>query len=101
MRPPATTTAGAAKQRRVELAVGGRCCWFRQFGRQIRRVTICLMPRIDETPVPRRVAKPWGYEIWYALTDRYAGKILHVDRGHRLSLQYHERKDESCYLLTG
>lgn len=49
----------------------------------------------------RRVEKPWGYEIWYALTEDYAGKILHVDRGHRLSLQYHERKDESCYLLTG
>jgi mannose-6-phosphate isomerase-like protein (cupin superfamily) len=56
---------------------------------------------VDDSPLPRRVAKPWGYEIWYALTDRYAGKILHVNRGHRLSLQYHERKDESCYLLTG
>lgn len=49
----------------------------------------------------RRVEKPWGYEIWYALTEDYAGKILHVDRGHRLSLQFHEQKDESCYLLTG
>jgi mannose-6-phosphate isomerase len=49
----------------------------------------------------RRVEKPWGYEIWYALTEHYAGKILHLDRGHRLSLQFHERKDESCYLLTG
>jgi mannose-6-phosphate isomerase-like protein (cupin superfamily) len=35
------------------------------------------------------------------LTERYAGKVLHVDRGHRLSLQFHERKDESCYLLSG
>jgi len=51
--------------------------------------------------VPRRVEKPWGYEIWYALTDNYAGKILHVKRGHRLSLQFHEHKDESCYVLTG
>jgi mannose-6-phosphate isomerase len=49
----------------------------------------------------QRVEKPWGYEIWYALTENYAGKILHVDQGHRLSLQFHERKDESCYLLTG
>ena len=49
----------------------------------------------------RRVQKPWGYEIWYALTENYAGKILHVDRGCRLSLQFHERKDESCYLLNG
>ncbi len=51
--------------------------------------------------LPRRVEKPWGHEIWYALTDRYAGKILHVEAGHRLSLQYHERKDESCYVLSG
>lgn len=51
--------------------------------------------------LPRRVDKPWGYELWYALTDRYAGKILHVDHGHSLSLQYHERKDESNYLLRG
>jgi mannose-6-phosphate isomerase len=35
------------------------------------------------------------------LTERYAGKVLHVERGHRLSLQFHERKDESCYLLSG
>jgi mannose-6-phosphate isomerase len=49
----------------------------------------------------QRVEKPWGYEIWYALTESYAGKILHVNQGHRLSLQVHERKDESCYLLTG
>jgi mannose-6-phosphate isomerase-like protein (cupin superfamily) len=51
--------------------------------------------------LPRRVDKPWGYELWYALTDRYAGKILHVDAGHRLSLQYHDEKDESSYLLSG
>jgi mannose-6-phosphate isomerase-like protein (cupin superfamily) len=51
--------------------------------------------------LPRRVDKPWGYELWWALTDRYAGKILHVDAGHRLSLQYHDAKDESSYLLSG
>ena len=51
--------------------------------------------------LPRRVDKPWGYELWYALTDRYAGKILHVDAGHRLSLQFHQHKDESSYLLAG
>ncbi len=47
------------------------------------------------------MTKPWGYELWYAHTHAYAGKLLHVDRGHRLSLQYHETKDESCYLLSG
>jgi mannose-6-phosphate isomerase len=52
-------------------------------------------------PLPRRVQKPWGYEIWYALTEQYAGKILHVNQGHRLSLQFHERKDETSYVLSG
>ncbi len=54
-----------------------------------------------EPTIPRHVQKPWGYEIWWAVTDEYVGKILHVDEGHRLSLQYHEQKDESCYLLSG
>jgi mannose-6-phosphate isomerase-like protein (cupin superfamily) len=48
-----------------------------------------------------QVAKPWGYELWFADTEHYAGKILHVRRGESLSLQYHERKDESSYLLSG
>jgi len=51
--------------------------------------------------LPRRVEKPWGHEIWWAHTEHYAGKILHVQAGHRLSLQYHHEKDESCYLLSG
>lgn len=55
----------------------------------------------EEHPLPRFVRKPWGHEIWYALTDHYAGKLLHVEGGQRLSLQFHERKDESCYLLSG
>ncbi|MDQ6891975.1 MAG: cupin domain-containing protein [Acidobacteriota bacterium] len=49
----------------------------------------------------RRVEKPWGYEIVFAENERYAGKILHVDAGHALSLQYHERKDETLYVLKG
>jgi quercetin dioxygenase-like cupin family protein len=51
--------------------------------------------------LPHRVDKPWGHELWWALTDAYAGKILHVEAGHRLSLQFHEQKDESAYLLRG
>jgi mannose-6-phosphate isomerase len=51
--------------------------------------------------LPHKVDKPWGYELWWALTDDYAGKILHIERGHRLSLQFHEAKDESAYLLAG
>ena len=45
--------------------------------------------------------KPWGHELWFALTDRYAGKLLHVRAGQRLSIQYHEEKDETSYLLSG
>src|SRR5688500_13736758 len=52
-------------------------------------------------PVPRRVEKPWGHELIWAHTDRYVGKILHVKAGHALSLQYHERKDETIHLLRG
>jgi mannose-6-phosphate isomerase-like protein (cupin superfamily) len=50
---------------------------------------------------PRRVDKPWGHELWWAQTDRYVGKVLHVKAGHKLSLQYHERKDETIYLWSG
>jgi mannose-6-phosphate isomerase len=58
---------------------------------------------MDITPddLPVTVKKPWGYEIWYAWTDQYVGKIIHVDTGHRLSLQYHVEKDETSYLLKG
>lgn len=48
-----------------------------------------------------RIDKPWGYELILAHTERYVGKILHVDAGHALSLQYHERKDETLYLFRG
>ena len=49
----------------------------------------------------KHVPKPWGHETIWALTDRYCGKILHVKAGHALSVQYHERKDETVYLLSG
>ncbi len=45
--------------------------------------------------------KPWGEEIWFAYTDKYAGKILKVTKGHRYSLQYHEHKIETQYLYKG
>jgi mannose-6-phosphate isomerase len=50
---------------------------------------------------PERVEKPWGYELIWALTDRYAGKLLVVRAGQQLSLQFHREKDESWYLLEG
>src|SRR5919109_1505149 len=51
--------------------------------------------------VPYRVEKPWGHELIWARTDRYVGKILHIEPGHVLSLQYHNKKDESIYVLAG
>lgn len=53
------------------------------------------------TELPYRVEKPWGHEVIWARTDRYVGKILHVEAGHVLSLQYHNLKDESIYVLSG
>jgi mannose-6-phosphate isomerase-like protein (cupin superfamily) len=47
------------------------------------------------------VEKPWGHELIWARTDRYAGKILHVKAGHVLSCQYHNRKDETMHVLRG
>ena len=50
---------------------------------------------------PRRVEKPWGHELWWAQTESYAGKLLYVNAGHELSLQFHREKDETSYLLSG
>jgi mannose-6-phosphate isomerase len=49
----------------------------------------------------RIVEKPWGHEEIWAETPRYAGKILHINSGHRLSRQYHERKEETIRVLSG
>jgi quercetin dioxygenase-like cupin family protein len=49
----------------------------------------------------RRVDKPWGYELHWAHTDRYVGKLIHVNKGHALSLQYHNKKDETIFLWAG
>jgi mannose-6-phosphate isomerase len=50
---------------------------------------------------PRRVEKPWGYELIWALTDVYCGKLLFVRAGHSLSLQFHREKDEAWYIQSG
>ncbi len=50
---------------------------------------------------PKRTEKPWGYELLYAHTDQYVGKVLHINKGGRLSLQYHCEKDETIYLYKG
>ena len=48
-----------------------------------------------------RVEKPWGYELHWAKTDKYVGKVIHVNAGHALSLQYHNRKEETILLWAG
>jgi len=49
----------------------------------------------------RRVEKPWGYELIFAHTDRYVGKLLHIEPGAALSLQFHQRKDETFFVARG
>ena len=49
----------------------------------------------------KRVEKPWGYELHWALTARYVGKILHINAGHALSLQSHNVKEEPILLWSG
>jgi mannose-6-phosphate isomerase len=50
---------------------------------------------------PRRVDKPWGYELLWAVAEQYVGKVLFVEAGHSLSLQFHREKDESWYVQSG
>ena len=53
--------------------------------------------RLEDTRVP----KPWGYEDRWAITERYLGKILHINAGEALSLQYHNAKDECILIVKG
>jgi mannose-6-phosphate isomerase len=48
-----------------------------------------------------KVPKPWGHETIWARSDRYVGKILHINAGQELSVQYHDKKDETVHLLSG
>ncbi len=48
-----------------------------------------------------RVDKPWGFELRWAITDRYLGKLIHINQGQSLSLQYHVQKDESIFIASG
>ena len=48
-----------------------------------------------------KIDKPWGYELHWAKTERYVGKMIHINAGHALSLQYHNLKDETIYLASG
>ncbi len=54
-----------------------------------------------EEKLPQKTEKPWGFELLFAHTPKYAGKVIFVRKGHRLSLQYHEKKDETMYVYQG
>src|SRR5437763_1264643 len=69
----------------------------RPCSRQLHRVSDCVSGR---SPI-KRVPKPWGHETIWAETESYVGKILHITAGQALSVQYHNVKDETVYLLSG
>ena len=47
------------------------------------------------------IEKPWGHEEIWAWSDKYVGKLLHINKGHRLSLQYHQKKEETIRVWSG
>ena len=49
----------------------------------------------------KNIDKPWGYELVFAATDRYCGKVIVVRAGEQLSLQFHRSKDETIYVQSG
>lgn len=49
----------------------------------------------------KRVEKPWGHELIFAVTEKYVGKVLHIKKGEALSLQYHNKKDETIHIQKG
>ena len=67
----------------------------------MRNLALVTQTETRVSTVPYKVDKPWGHEIIWAKADRYVGKILHIEPGHVLSLQYHNKKDESIYVLSG
>lgn len=60
------------------------------------------MSKSSWTTDVKRVDKPWGHEQWFALVDgKFCGKVIHVNQGHSLSLQYHEEKEEVIFVQSG
>lgn len=49
----------------------------------------------------KTVDKPWGHELWFAQSKKYVGKVITINKGHRLSRQYHKKKHETIYVLRG
>jgi mannose-6-phosphate isomerase len=79
---------------------GGRC---RLHSRAMNRRPPAFDPaNFTTAPYVRRIDKPWGYELhWTPDGLPYAGKLLHIDAGARLSLQLHDEKRESWFVLRG
>jgi len=59
-----------------------------------------LFPELGRA-LPQRTEKPWGHELLWARCHQYAAKILHIEIDHRLSLQYHQTKEETLLLVSG
>jgi mannose-6-phosphate isomerase-like protein (cupin superfamily) len=58
--------------------------------------------KVSNAPFVRRIEKPWGYEILWTPEDKpYAGKLMHIYADARLSLQVHDKKEESWFLVSG
>ena len=71
------------------------------YDRGISELTPNLLD-LDRFAVPvERIDKPWGYELVYAATDVYLGKVLFIRAGEQLSLQFHRKKDEVIYIHSG
>lgn len=67
-----------------------------------RKPSSSKLPMIWDIPgMVTEVSKPWGKEVIWAKTEKYVGKVLHINAGHQLSKQYHVKKDESIYILSG
>ena len=60
-----------------------------------------MSDRIKNPNELKKVDKPWGYEVWWAETNSYAGKFLQINPGCRMSLQFHKKKEETIYVMTG
>jgi mannose-6-phosphate isomerase-like protein (cupin superfamily) len=64
-------------------------------------VDASCLPGGASAELPHAIQKPWGYELLWAWHRYYAAKILHIQAGHRLSLQYHRVKEETLFLVRG
>lgn len=49
----------------------------------------------------KKIDKPWGYEVLWAQTKDYVAKLMQIRAGHRMSLQYHKKKEETLYVMSG